>query len=385
MINGTETSPTQTAGPQHASARHPRGGAQKLISAIARNPIAFMLIAVWLLFPLLNPMFLTGNNIVTLLVANAFFAVAAVGETFVLMTGGIDLSVAQNLTCSAMFSALVMISYQTRVVNAVLNPGAKLLSLYELRSLPGMTPRLLENALSASSGTAILIGTVVAILVGLLFGIINGVAVGFFRMSPFIVTLGTQLLARGMSYVLSNGHSISGTPRALTNMSISSGIPITSELILPWVVILMVALFVVFGIVLQKTNWGRYITLAGSNSESARYVGIRVSLVIFSVYAVAGALAGVGGLMSIMCLGTADPKVGDPLLLPIIGSVILGGISTMGGEGSITKATLGILLFATIINGMTFLNLTLSLQQLILGSIIIIGMSLISRIGSHRT
>ena len=383
-MNDTEIGRNRAESQRHSSARRWQRGAQRILGAFIENPVALMLVAVWVMFPLLNRMFLTGNNIITLLVANAFFAVAALGETFVLMTGGIDLSVAQNLTCSSMVSAVAMISYQRDAVNAVLNPGGKVLSLTELASTPGITSQMIESAVSGSAGGAILVGSVVAVGMGLLFGIINGAAVGMFKMSPFIVTLGTQLLARGLSYVLSNGHSISGTPRELTNMSISYGLPVTSQLVLPWVVFIMVALFLVFGLLLEKTNWGRYITLTGSNPEAARYVGIRVPLVIFSVYAIAGLLAGIGSFMSIMCLGTADPKVGDPLLLPIIGSVILGGISTSGGEGSVKKAALGILLFATIINGMTFLNLTLSFQQIILGSIIIIGMSLIARIGYRK-
>jgi ribose transport system permease protein len=167
-------------------------------------------------------------------------------------------------------------------------------------------------------------------------------------------------------------------------LSYAYGIPITGDFIIPWVVVILLALFIVFGILLGRTTWGRHITLTGSNPQSAAYVGIRVPWIIGSVYVVAGLLAGIGGFMTIMCFGTADVKVGDPLLLPVIGSVILGGVATTGGEGSMTKAALGILMFATIINGMTFLNLNLSLQQIILGAIIIIGMALLARISVRR-
>jgi ribose/xylose/arabinose/galactoside ABC-type transport system permease subunit len=372
--------------------RTPRGkkglarfGAQASLKKVASTPILIMLFGVWVLFFFFNSSFFKSNNLITLFVVNAFFGVGVIGETFVLMTGGIDLSIGQNIACSSIVSALCMISYRTSAINSLLNPGGPILSLREIALLPGMTKPMMDGALATTVGATIIIGLFAALGVGLLFGLINGVAVGIFRMTPFIVTLATQLLARGISFVLSNGISIAGTPRELTRLSYAYGIPITHDVVIPWVIIIVLALFLVCGIFLGKTSWGRYITLVGSNPQAAAYVGIRVPFVISSVYVIAGLLAGIGGFISIICFGTADVKVGDPLLLPIIGSVILGGVSTMGGEGSMTKAALGVLLFATIINGMTLKNLSLSLQQIILGLIIIMGMALLARVSSRRT
>ena len=359
-------------------------GAQASLRGILRTPVFIMLVGVLVLFGFVNGTFFKTNNLLTLFVVNAFFGVGVIGEAFVLMTGGIDLSIPQNLACSSIASALCMISYQTSALNSLLNPGGKFLSIREIALLPGITKQVVDNALASTAGATIAVGLFAAIAVGLLFGLINGTAVGIFKMTPFIVTLGTQLLARGISYVLSNGISISGTPRQLTRLSYAYGIFIRQGLVIPWVIVIVVLLFLICGILLGKTTWGRYITLAGSNPEAAAYVGIRVPIITASVYTFAGLLAGIGGFISIMCFGTADVKVGDPLLLPIIGSVILGGVSTTGGEGSMTKAALGVLLFAIIINGMTLKNLSLSLQQMVLGTIIIIGMALLARVSSRR-
>jgi ribose/xylose/arabinose/galactoside ABC-type transport system permease subunit len=118
----------------------------------------------------------------------------------------------------------------------------------------------------------------------------------------------------------------------------------------------------------------------GSNPHSAKYVGINVGNITTSVYVVSGLIAGIAGFISMMTLGTADVKLGDPLLLPVIGSVVLGGISLAGGEGNMIKAGLGMLLFATIINGMTFFNLSIAMQQMILGGIFVLGMAALSRV-----
>jgi ribose transport system permease protein len=203
-------------------------------------------------------------------------------------------------------------------------------------------------------------------------------------MTPFIITLATQLIGRGISFVLSNGISIPGTPDVLTRMSYKTGIPLGPRIVLPWVAVIAIGMIVLFGLFLGRTNWGRFIALTGSNQQAARYAGIKVPLILCSVYAVAGLLSGIAGFMSIMSLGTADPKVGDPLLLTIIGSVILGGVSLSGGEGSMLKAAMGMLLFATLINGMTFLNLSLAQQQIIQGLILIIGMALGARFATRR-
>ena len=297
-----------------------------------------ILVLMAIYFAITTDEFLTGNNMVTLLVGNSVMAIATIGQALVLMTGGIDLSVATVISCSAIYSAVAM------------------------------------NAYNGS----ILMGLIVALGVGLFFGLINGIAIGVFRMTPFIVTLATQLMARGMAFVKSQGLGIPGAPESLVALSQEGPFGI------PTIVVIVVLLFVVFGVLLSKTTWGRYVTLTGSNEKSAKYVGINTKLIIFSVYAVSGLLAGFAGFVSIIYLGCAIPGVGDPLLLLIVGSAILGGISMNGGSGSMLKAGLGVLIFATLFNGLNLSNIPFSFQLIIQGVVIIIGMILSSSFEKKR-
>jgi ribose/xylose/arabinose/galactoside ABC-type transport system permease subunit len=375
-----------TEGREDSPAYRLKSGAQALLGKITGMPVMIMLVFVWVVFIIISRNFFTANNMVTLFVSNSFFFIAAIGETFVLMTGGIDLSIAHVTTVSSIVSALVMIDFQSAAVAAQVNPGtgAKISDPdWWTKITSGQTGVIQQQVTQSMESTAletILIGLLVCLAVGLAFGLINGIAIGKFGMNPFIITLSTQLIARGISFVLSGGHSIPGIPQQMISLSTNYGIPLSDKLVLPWIVLITIALVVVFGIILDKTRLGRSIKLVGSNPHSAKYVGIKVNNVTTTVYVVSGLIGGIAGFVSMVTLGTADVKLGDPLLLPVIGSVVLGGISLTGGEGNMIKAALGMILFATIINGMTFFNLSIAMQQMILGSIFVIGMAALSRV-----
>jgi ribose/xylose/arabinose/galactoside ABC-type transport system permease subunit len=363
-----------------------KSSVQALLGQISGMPVIIMLVFVWLTFSIISKYFLTANNIVTLFVSNSYFFIAAVGETFVLMTGGIDLSIAHVTSLSSIVGALVMINYQSAAVAAEVYPGSgavitdpewwnKIAS-----GEAGFLQQQVTQSMESTAAMTMLIGLLACLTVGLVFGLINGIAIGKFGMNPFIITLSTQLIARGISFVLSGGYSIPGIPKQMISLSTSAGIPLSDTLVLPWVVPIVIVLVILFGIALDKTRWGRYIKLVGSNANSARFVGIKVSNVTASVYVAAGLIGGIAGFFSMVTLGTADVKIGDTLLLPVIGSVVLGGIALTGGEGNMVKAALGMILFATIINGMTFFNLSIAMQQMILGTIFVIGMSALARV-----
>jgi ribose/xylose/arabinose/galactoside ABC-type transport system permease subunit len=363
-----------------------KSSVQALLGQISGMPVIIMLVFIWLVFSIISRYFFTANNIVTLFVSNSYFFIAAIGETFVLMTGGIDLSIAHVTTLSSIVSALVMVNYQSAAVAAAVNPGSgSVISDPDwwhkiTAGETGVIQQQITQTMESTAAMTILIGLLACLTVGLVFGLINGIAIGKFGMNPFIITLSTQLIARGISFVLSGGHSIPGIPKQMISLSTNSGISISDTLVIPWVVPIVITLVILFGIALDKTRWGRSIKLVGSNANSARFIGIKVSNVITSVYVAAGLIGGLAGFFSMVTLGTADVKVGDPLLLPVIGSVVLGGIALTGGEGNMLKAALGMILFATIINGMTFFNLSIAMQQMILGSIFVIGMSALSRV-----
>ena len=181
-------------------------GTQTIAKNIISTPIIIMLVVVWVVFIFLSKNFLTGNNMITLFVANAFFCVAAIDEAFVLMSGGIDLSIAHVVTCSSLVSAVVMIEFQSAAVAAQVNPGtgAKISDpdwwAKITEGQTGVLKQEVSQAMASTAGQTILIGFFVCIVVGLIFGFINGTAIGIFGMNPFIVTLSTQLIARGIAF-----------------------------------------------------------------------------------------------------------------------------------------------------------------------------------------
>lgn len=328
------------------------GGVRGILGKLVDMPIIVMLLVTWIFFVCYSDKFLTASNVLTLFVANSHFAVTAIGETYVMLAGGIDLSVAQIVAFSSVASAATM---------------SKLLTA------------------GVPTSTTILVGLLICVLIGVVFGLINGTLIGIFNINGFITTMSTQLIARGLALVCSNaGRSIGNIPSDIVRMSTKYGINISDDFCIPWLVIIALSMIAIFGILLSKTDWGREIIMVGSNREAARYVGVNVKLVTASTYFVAGIVAGIAGFLSMMCLGCGDPKLGDRLLMPIIGAVVLGGIDMNGGEGTMGKAALGMLMFATLINGMTFMNLTLSWQQIVEGCTIVIGTMILATINRRK-
>lgn len=304
----------------------------QLLLSLRGVALAPLLLGLWIAFSALTPLFATSTNVRILLAASAVVAVAAAGETLVLLTGGIDLSIATVVSCSAVLSATVM----------------------------------------GETGSA-LTGLAVAVGVGLVFGLVNGVAIGVLDLTPFVLTLGTYLVARGVAFSVSDGVSLSGAPPGLLELGSAriAGIPA--------IALVAVAVFVVVGLALVRTRWGREVYLVGSNEAAARHVGIRTRAVKASVYVVAGGLAGVAGYLSIMNLGVATPGIGDTLLLSIIGAAIVGGTSLFGGEGSMGRTALGVLLLASLTNGLNLLNFEFFDQLVAQGLVILVGTALVVR------
>jgi len=297
-------------------------------------PIVLALLAA---FSLLSPYFLTAGNIEAALASNSVVLIASVGMTLVLLTGGIDLSIATVISVSAVMSGLVM----------------------------GAT----DN---------VPLGFLVAAAVGATFGAVNGALIGVFGLAPFITTMATGLIARGLAFVYSEGVAIKGTPYWMLDFGFMSflGIPAVA-----WVALLIVVLA---AIVLSQTTWGREVMLVGSNRNAAIHAGISARTVEFSVYFVAGVLSGVAGFVSIANLGNAIPGVGDTLLLIIIGAVVLGGTSMNGGEGSILRTVIGVALLATLTNGLNLLGIPFYDQLIVQGILIFLGTWLASTFSRAR-
>ncbi|GAA6208507.1 ABC transporter permease [Cognatishimia sp. WU-CL00825] len=300
---------------------------------------ALQMIAVLLVgFSLLSPYFLTTGNFEAMLGANAVVLIAAIGMTVVFLAGGIDLSISTVISASAVIAGIVMAETDN-----------------------------------------VTLGLITAVIVGISFGALNGVLIGYFRLTPFITTMATQLIARGIAFVLSHGIAVKGTPYWMLDFGFMVWVGI------PAVTLVALGVVLASGIAMSQTKWGRHVMLVGSNVEAARHAGINTQFIQFSVYLFAGALAGVAGFISIANLGNAIPGVGDTLLLIIIGAVVLGGTGMNGGEGSVERTLLGVAILAILTNGLNLVGIPFYDQLIIQGVLIFLGTWLAMRLGSARS
>ncbi|RKF17944.1 ABC transporter permease [Alginatibacterium sediminis] len=307
------------------------------LGALKTYPSVPIIVSLIIAFSSFSPYFLTAGNAESILAANSVVMIAAIGMTLVFLTGGIDLSISTVISASAVVAGTVM----------------------------------------ASTGS-IALGSAAAVGVGLGFGLLNGFLIGYCGLTPFITTMGTQLIARGLAFVISQGIAVKGTPYALLDFGFYTlwGIP--------GVMLICIAILIVSIVGLSQTTWGRELMLFGSSRDSARYTGINTKKIELSVYMISGVLAGIAGMISIANLGNAIPGVGDTLLLIIIGGVVLGGTSMNGGEGSITRTILGVGILAILTNGLNLMGIPFYDQLIIQGILIFVGNGLAMKLSSNK-
>lgn len=307
------------------------------VSTLKTYPAVPIVLALGAGFSLFSPYFATSGNFEAMLGANAVVLIAAIGMTIVFLAGGIDLSISTVISASAVLAGLVM-----------------------------------------AATDSIALGIVTALAVGAGFGLLNGVLIGVFNLTPFITTMATQLIARGLAFVMSQGIAVKGTPFGLLDFGfvLWMGIP----------AITVIGLVLCGGGVfcLRQTTWGRHVMLVGANAEAARFAGINVRWIVCSTYLLSGVLAGVAGFVSIANLGNAIPGVGDTLLLIIIGAVVLGGTSMTGGEGSIERTVIGVALLAVLTNGLNLIGIPFYDQLIIQGVLIFAGTWLAAAFAGRR-
>jgi ribose/xylose/arabinose/galactoside ABC-type transport system permease subunit len=269
-------------------------------------------------------------NLMTMARQTVVVAIGAVGMTYVIILGGIDLSIGS------------MVALSTVVVARVLQTDS---------------PAFL----------AIVAGLVVPALSGLC----NGALVAGLRIPPFIVTLGTMSLLRGAAKGLAGEQKIDADPKGLDAWMTP---PAFSAF--PLGVWLALAVAAAAAVVLHYTVFGRHVIAIGSNEQTARLCGVPVSAVRVAVYALAGALAGLGGLMEFATLTVGDPTDSIGLELEVIAAVVIGGASLSGGQGSIVGAMIGALLMTVIAAGCTHVGLPNWVQEILTGVIIVVAVAL---------
>jgi ribose transport system permease protein len=298
-----------------------------------RGLILGVLIALYIVFAALSPHdFLTRFNMLSLLTSTAVLLILAVGQTFVLVTAGVDLSVGSVLVFSGVVAAQVMVAF---------------------------------GGAHASWGGTIL-GIVVGLAAGVAWGALNGVLVAWARIPPLIVTLGTLGAALGLSEVISGGNDIFSVPSHLVNTFGTGnliGIPV-----FVWITAVIVILAMIW---LNMTRFGRYTMAIGANQEAAVRAGINVRRHLLKVYVYQGLLAGIAGILSLARFSNTTISGHATDNLSAITAAVVGGTSLFGGVGSIFGTIIGAFIPVILTNGLTIVNINSFWQEVVVGAILI--------------
>ncbi len=285
--------------------------------------VAFAIIC--LVLALSTPRFFTVSNLMTIGNQVSINALLAFGVTFVIITGGIDLSLGSMVAVTGVVAAMF--------------------------AHPDTYPVIVPIFIGLAAGSAM--------------GAFNGLVITKSKVPPFIVTLGTMTIGRGLALILSKG-------RPVSNLSDSFNFIGGGNLFgIPFPIIILIVAFAVCSIVLNKTILGRYMYAVGGNEPAARASGIRVSRVKMWVYIICGLLSAMGGILLTSRITTGQPNAGSGFELDAIAAAIIGGTSTSGGTGSMTGTLIGALLIGVISNSLDLLNVTSYYQQVVMGAIII--------------
>jgi inositol transport system permease protein len=285
--------------------------------------VAFILVCVVL--SVVTPKFLTVQNLMIIVTQVSINALLAFGVTFVIITGGIDLSIGSMVAVTGVVAA----------------------SFAHPDTYPVIVP------------------ITVGLLAGLAFGAFNGFVITRSNVPPFIVTLGTMTMGRGLALILSKG-------RPVSNLSDSFNFIGGGKILgVPTLILILLVMFAICTVLLRKTVLGRYIYAVGGNEQAARASGIELNTIKMAVYTLCGGLAALAGILLTSRITTGQPNAGAGFELDAIAAAIIGGTSTSGGSGTMTGTLIGALLIGVISNGLDLLNVTSYYQQVVMGAIII--------------
>ena len=324
MSNTQETTPTAQKAPS-ADVKSTRA---KIADFISDNGALVGLLVLCVAMFVATPDFLTPNNLLNVGIQASVVAILAFGQTFVIVTAGIDLSVGSVAALSAMVAAFTGQSW-------------------------GMPP---------------LVALLFGLLTGLAAGMLSGAATAYAKLPPFIATLAMLSVARGLTLVVSNGIPIP-TPSVVTWLGGSVG-PI------PMPVLVLLVMGAIGWFILNRLSIGRAMYAVGGNLEAARLSGIPVKRVLVTVYALSGIFAAVAGLVLSGRLASAQPQAATGYELDAIAAVVIGGASLAGGVGKISGTLIGALVLAVIRNGLNLLNVSAFWQQVIIGLVIAVAVGI---------
>lgn len=314
----------------------PRDSFRSRVFAIRELPILGALLLIVFVTTLCERSFLSAENIRGMLLAVSLVLVLAMGQTVVVLTRGIDVSIGSTMGMAGMTAAVL---YQQDRIESVWA------------------------------------GLCMVLLVGALGGALNGVLVAAARVPPIIATLGTLGLFRSIAFMVSGGHTVSDEelPESVRRLSISG--PLGHGTLIPWLIVIAFSMAAGAFVLLRYTRTGRHIYAVGGNAEAARLRGVPVRRVVFLAYVFSGAAAGLAGLLYAPHYGSVNPgQIGYGRELAAIAAVAVGGVSIFGGSGSVAGVVLGALLLGTIEIALTVLHISPGWQTTAYGAVILVAM-----------
>ena len=322
-----DTSQAATAVPARPSAL---GGRWTAFLQVRELNVLTALLVVIALISFSTPYFLTTDNLMGVFRSFSLIAIMSIGMVMVIITGGIDLSVGSVMGLSSLVTA---IGFQAGLPTAICILGG--------------------------------------LVTGLLFGLFNGALITVIRLPPFIATLGSLSIGRGLMYIVTHGVPLTpDTPDVFA--SIGQGY----LGLVPVPVVIMIVMMIIFSTLMRKTRFGRHVYATGGNEQAARLSGVKTGRVKLLVYMLSGLIAGLAGIVSFSRYLSAEPASGFGAELDVIAAAAIGGASLSGGGGSVEGAIIGAALAGIIANGVVLMNIDTYAQQAITGAVILIAVSL---------
>ena len=296
------------------------------------------LVGLCLLLWILTPHFLTVSNLLNVLEQTSINAVIAVGMTFVILSGGIDLSVGSVLALSGVVMATLL-----------------------------------------QEGWGALVAIAAGLAIGFGFGALNGIAIAWGRLPPFIATLGMMSIARGCALLFTEGRPVSGFEQGFRSLA-------TARILgIPAPVVITAAVYLAARFVLSSTRFGRYVYAMGGNEEATRLSGVNVQLHKTLVYGTSGLTSAIAAVLLTARLNSAQPIAGIMYELDAIAATVIGGTSLSGGEGGVGGTLIGALIMGVLRNGLNLLGVSSFLQQVVIGLVIVFAVLLDTLLKSKKT
>lgn len=309
---------------------------EKAASTLKNSSILWVLVLMCVVLTCLTDNFMTSLNIVTVLKQISILGIVAVGSTFVIITGGIDMSIGSVIAFSGVCSAMLG---------------------------------------QADQNYPLIVPVVVAVIAGGLVGLLNGVGISFGKIPPFIMTLGTMTSIRGLALLITDGQPIFNLKENFSGL-VNHTVFRLGEVNVPVIIFYLIVVVLISGVLLNRTVFGKHVMALGGNEHAARFSGINVNWVRTMAYVYSGLLSGLCGVLMAARVNSGNATVADSYAMDAISASVIGGVSMTGGVGTIWKTIVGALIIGVMKNGLQIMKVSTFVQTIVQGVIIVVAVYL---------